>query len=98
MPIMPIEPAKEVRIVRPFLVIRLLSDSDSAVPNDIEVFSLETAAGAISSPGSNGSVSLRICPSCIRTIRVEYRSARSGLWVTMMTSFSREISRRISMI
>ena len=38
MPIMPMEPAKAVRMVRAFLVIRLLSESPSAVKNDMEVF------------------------------------------------------------
>ena len=34
----PIDPAKEVRKVRVFLVIKLLSERDSAVKNDMEVF------------------------------------------------------------
>ena len=38
MPMMPMEPAKAVRMVRAFLVIRLLSESPSAVKNDMEVF------------------------------------------------------------
>ena len=99
MPMMPIEPAKAVRSVRPFLVIRLFSESDSAVPKDIEVFSPEvscTTAGT--EAGSKGSVSERSLPSCIRTMRVEYFSASSGLWVTMMTSLSLATSFKRSMI
>ena len=37
MPMMPMEPAKAVMMVRPFFVMRLLKDSDSAVRNPIEV-------------------------------------------------------------
>jgi len=36
MPIMPIDPAKAVKKVLAFLVIRLLRDKESAVKNDIE--------------------------------------------------------------
>ena len=35
---MPMEPAKAVRMVRPFLVIRLFRDRDRAVRKDMEVF------------------------------------------------------------
>ena len=38
MPMMPMLPAKLVRNVRPFLVIRLFSESESAVRPDIERF------------------------------------------------------------
>ena len=40
MPIMPMLPANEVSSVRAFLVIRLFSESDSAVRKDIDVFPL----------------------------------------------------------
>ena len=53
MPMMPMDPAKAVRKVRPFLVIRLLRDRDRAVGKDMEVFfpalaSLPVRAGASS--------------------------------------------------
>ena len=38
MPMMPMEPAKAVSVVRPFLVNRFLSESIKAVKNDIEGF------------------------------------------------------------
>ena len=38
MPMMPMDPAKEVRMVRPFLVIRLLRDREKAVKKDMEGF------------------------------------------------------------
>ena len=37
MPMMPMEPAKAVMMVRPFFVMRLLNESDSAVRNPIDV-------------------------------------------------------------
>ena len=37
MPMMPMDPAKEVMRVRPFLVIRLLADRDRAVRKPMEV-------------------------------------------------------------
>ncbi len=40
MPMMPIEPANEVRIVRDFLVARFLSESIKAVTKDMAVFFL----------------------------------------------------------
>ena len=38
MPIIPMLPANEVRIVRPFLVKRFLSDSENEVASDIDGF------------------------------------------------------------
>ena len=38
MPIMPMEPAKEVKMVRAFLVHRLLKLKDSAVRKDMDAF------------------------------------------------------------
>ena len=68
MPMMPMLPAKLVRNVRPFLVIRLFSESESAVRSDIErffglVFSLamvdSSAAGSagVSSTGASAGFS-----------------------------------------
>ena len=37
-PMIPMLPAKDVRKVRPFLVIRLFFDRERAVRNDMEVF------------------------------------------------------------
>ena len=37
MPMMPIDPAKETSVVRAFLVIRLLNESERAVRNDMEL-------------------------------------------------------------
>ena len=56
---MPIEPAKAVIIVRPFLVMRLLNERPMAVRNDIEVLRVGFAWRRSSSgPGSKGSESL----------------------------------------
>ena len=45
-PIMPMDPANAVKIVRPFLVIRLLRDREKAVRADIEArFSLPVVWG-----------------------------------------------------
>ena len=69
MPIIPMLPAKAVKNVRPFFVIRLLSDSDSAVPKLIEVFLLLPAAG-FSVPPAYGALSSTISPSFKRTMRL----------------------------
>ena len=99
MPIMPMLPAKAVRMVRAFLVMRLLSERESAVKKLIEGRFLFVSRGLSGTEsGSKGSVSPWIWPSSSRTIRVEYFSARSGLCVTMMTSLSLEISFKSSMI
>ena len=119
-PMIPMEPAKATRRVRPFLVIRFFRDSPRAVPKDMEVlclyfsstswvFSADTSAADASAAGSSAGFaavslpvsrcsSLMIRPSNNRMIRVEYCSARSGLWVTMMTSLSRATSCSSSMI
>ena len=70
MPIIPMLPAKAVKNVRPFFVIRLLSDSDSAVPKLIEVFLLLPAAGFSSTASSYGALSSTISPSFKRTMRL----------------------------
>ena len=43
MPIMPMDPAKEVRMVRPFLVMRLLRDREKAVKKLMEGFFFPTS-------------------------------------------------------
>ena len=68
MPIIPMLPAKAVKNVRPFFVIRLLSDS--AVPKLIEVFLLLPAAGFSSTASSYGALSSTISPSFKRTMRL----------------------------
>ena len=71
MPMMPMEPAKAVMMVRPFFVMRLLNDSDSAVKKLMRVLFAGFAARAdASTAGSNGSVSLRMTPSERFTMRV----------------------------
>ena len=104
---MPIDPAKEVRIVLPFLVKRLRRESLKAVKKDIEDFlvlraspdtcaSSSVSAAWPSSSAESGIESERSLPSSIRMIRVEYASASSGLWVTIMTKRSRATSFKIS--
>ena len=97
MPMMPMLPAKAVSRVRPFFVRRLLKLSARAVPKDMEIF-LRFWGDRSGSSSVRGLVSSTICPSSSRTMRVEYRSASSGLWVTMITSLSRAISFNSSMI
>ena len=99
MPMMPMEPAKEVRMVRAFLVRRLLKLRERAVRKDMDVFPRFLCSGSSSSLSSTakGSESSRIFPSRRRTIRVAYSWASSGLWVTMTTRRSRATSRRRSM-
>ena len=47
-PIIPMLPAKEVRIVLPFLVSRFFIESEMAVANDIEVFCLSALRAFLS--------------------------------------------------
>ena len=75
MPIMPIEPAKEVKKVLPFFVERLFKLSESAVKKDMEVrFFFCFLSKVLPAPRSfsfvkvrssllTGFVSLEICPS-----------------------------------
>ena len=97
MPMMPIDPAKEVIRVRPFFVMRLLKDSARAVRKPIEVRLAGFASRTSSVPGVNGSESATIRPSASSTMRVAYWWASSGLWVTMMTRRSLATSRSRSM-
>ena len=100
MPMMPMDPASATRMVRAFFVHRLLNESASAVPNDMEALPmfLWTAGLSPDVSGSNGSVSSSMMPSFKRTMRVAYFSASSALWVTittrrsLATSFSRSMT------
>ena len=69
---MPMEPAKLVRIVRPFLVIRLLREREKAVAKDMEgFFSLFPAVTAgLWAAASKGLLSLTTFPSSRRMVRV----------------------------
>ena len=68
---MPMEPAKAVRIVRAFFVIRLLRLSPSAVKNDMDVRRLPASAFTGGSAASSyGTLSARTLPSSSRTVRV----------------------------
>ena len=85
MPMMPIDPAKEVMSVRPFLVIRLLADRDRAVTKPMDVRRAGFAARWSSALGTKGSESATMQPSASSTMRVAYWWASSGLCVTIMT-------------
>ena len=98
-PIIPIDPAKEVRRVLAFFVLKLLKLSDSAVRRDIEDFPIFLCSGGarFSSSTIYSSVSERIFPSFRLTILVAYCSASSGLCVTITTRRSFATSLRRSM-
>ena len=70
MPMMPMDPAKAVRRVRPFLVARLLKLRERAVAKDMEIFWC-FSGGRSPSAWVQGLVSPMISPSRRRTIRVE---------------------------
>ena len=97
MPMMPMDPAKEVMRVRPFFVIRLLADRDRAVRKPIEVRRAGLASRRSCAVGTKGSESATMQPSASSTMRVAYSWASSGLCVTMMTRRSRATSRSRSM-
>ena len=108
MPMMPMDPAKAVRVVRPFLVKRFFSDRPKEVASDMEGLrsflprrasssAASAARSASSSAGERGFESWVICPSSTRMMREEYRSARAGLWVTMTMRRSLLISLSSSM-
>ena len=88
----PIDPAKAVISVRPFLVIRLLKERPSAVRNDIDVRRAGFASRTWIVVVSKGSESAVIHPSESSTIRVAYSRARLGLCVTIITKRSRATS------
>ena len=94
---MPIEPAKAVMAVRPFLVMRFRAESPSAVTKLIEVLRVGLASRRVASATSKGSESSVILPSARLTMRVAYWYASSGLCVTMMTRRSRATSLSRSM-
>ena len=70
MPMMPMLPAKAVRKVRTFLVMRLFMESPSAVGKRMEGFLPMARSVAASSGASKGSESETISPSRTRTMRV----------------------------
>ena len=86
-PIIPIEPAKDVKKVLPFFVFKLLKLRDSDVSKDIDVFPILRCCGTKLSTWY-GFVSSKITPSFNVTIRVAYSLASFGLWVTITTSLS----------
>ena len=114
MPIMPIDPANDTSIVRPFLVNKFFKLSPSAVKNDmfffLFFFARSRADKFLSSVTPNSffsaffSLSLKGIESSINlpsfslTIRDEYASASSGLCVTMIINLFLLISFSNSMI
>ena len=94
---MPIEPAKAVMAVRPFLVMRLRAESPSAVTKLIEVLRVGLASRRVALATSKGSESSVILPSARLTMRVAYWYASSGLCVTIITRRSRATSLSRSM-
>ena len=100
MPMMPMDPAKDVRAVRAFLVRRLLKLSDREVSSPMEALpKVRWRARRMGTWSSGrGSESLMTEPSCSSTILVAYWWASSGLWVTMTTSRSWATSLSRSMI
>ena len=94
----PILPAKLVKNVLPFFVIKLFKLKDKAVLNDIDGFARFSCDTSIFSCSDTGSESLCISPSSNRMMRVEYCLARSGLCVTIMTNRSFAISCKRFMI
>ena len=106
-PIIPILPAKLTKIVLVFFVSKFFKLSERAVIKDIEVLlfpllvllSLDAIFFSFSNSSSViGFGSSTISPSSILIILVEYFSAISGLWVTIMISLSLEISCKSSII
>ena len=86
-------------MVRPFLVSKLFRLNERAVLKDILVFLVRFGFSlSILMLSVKGLVSLIIFPSNNLTILVEYVFAKSGLWVTIMTSFSLDISFKSSII
>ena len=71
-PMMPMDPAKDVRMVLAFFVLRLLKLRDREVKKDMEAFPMFRCSGFFSPASStkNGSVSAWILPSRRRTILV----------------------------
>ena len=94
---MPMLPAKDVKNVRAFLVIKLFKLNEQAILNDMPGL-FNTLVSTLVSDSLKGLESETKVPSFKRIIRFEYSSANCGLCVTIMTSLSFEISFKISMI
>ena len=103
-PIIPILPANEVKMVRPFLVKRFFRERPKDVQRDIDgFFSLffdkscfvYFIFSAVISSSVSGAESSLMTPSSIRIIRVEYSFAKSGLCVTIITRRSLATSFKI---
>ena len=96
-PIIPIEPAKATIEVLFLFKNKFLNDKRMAVPKDILAFSFSllceiTSTSLISSSSLKGFESSWTSPSNNLIILVEYFSAKSGLWVTIITNLSLAIS------
>ena len=96
-PIIPMLPAKEVKNVRAFFVIKLFKLNEQAILKDMPGL-FNTLVSTFISCSLKGLESDTKEPSFKRIIRLEYSSANCGLWVTIMTSLSFEISFKISII
>ncbi len=70
MPMMPIDPAKAVMAVRPFLVMRLRAERPRAVRKFIEVRRVGLASRRAAAAASKGSESWVMWPSARLTMRV----------------------------
>ena len=90
-------PAKEVKNVRAFFVIKLFKLNEQAILKDMPGL-FNTLVSTFTSCSLKGLESDTKDPSFKRIIRLEYSSANCGLCVTIMTSLSFEISFKISII
>ena len=90
-------PAKEVKKVRAFFVIKLFKLNEQAILKDMPGL-FNTLVSTFVSVSLKGLESETKVPSFKRMIRLEYSSANCGLCVTIMTSLSLEISFKISII
>ena len=70
MPMMPMEPAKAVMAVRPFLVMRLLNERPRAVRKPMDVLRRGRDGVAAASLAGTGSESDTTWPSATSTMRV----------------------------
>ena len=96
-PIIPMLPAKDVKNVRAFFVIKLFKLNEQAILKDMPGL-FNTLVSTLVSVSLKGLESDTKVPSFKRIIRLEYSSANCGLCVTIMTSLSFEISFKISII
>ena len=96
-PIIPMLPAKDVKNVRAFFVIKLFKLNEQAILKDMPGL-FNTLVSTFISCSLKGLESDTKEPSFKRIIRLEYSSANCGLCVTIMTSLSLEISFKISII